>query len=320
MKYIVKRVICCLLITALLVIGYGCQIKQKKPIPQKANLTGKEPVISLYVHENGRVKRLKMEKYIEGVVAAEMDPKWPVNALAAQAILARTFTLKQIKDKGGVPRHKTDASTSIEEFQAYDPTKINDNVKKAVNLTRGQVVKYKGKYINAWFSACDGGIEASADEGLSFKKEKAPYIKAGVKDGCLKITVPENVKWTAEFPVDTVRSAVMKIMGTDPGTINSSNVSIFKKGPSGRAEILKIGKANVGGAALRLALGNDKMRSIYLDSISYNNGKIVMSGKGYGHGVGMCQWGSKKMAQEGKNPKEIINFYFKDVAVEQLWK
>ncbi len=296
----------------------GCAPQQqKKPLPERM---GAEPTISLYINETGQVKRIKMEEYIKGVVAAEMEPTWPVNALAAQAILARTFTLKQMKDKGGVPQRNTDASTSVEEFQAYDPARINDNVRRAVEMTRGEVVKYRGDYVNAWFSACDGGIQASATEGLAYKKEKTPYINVGVRDGCLAITVPENRKWTVSFPVETVRAAVRKITGTDPGRITAGNVSIARTGPSGRAEVLKIGKATVGGAALRLALGNDKMRSIFLDSISVRDGSVVMSGKGYGHGVGMCQWGAKKMAAQGKKPEDIIRFYFKEVTIDKMWK
>ncbi len=305
------------LVLAMVVVG-GCAPAAKKPY-KKTKVT-KEPIITLYINETGQKKRINMEEYIKGVVAAEMDPGWPVNALAAQAILARTFTMKQIKSKGGVPQHKADASTSVEEFQAYDVSRINDNVKKAVEMTRGQVVKYKGQFINAWFSACDGGEEASAAEGLAFFKEKTPYIKAGAKDGCLKVTLPENKAWTAKFPENIVVDAVRKISGKEPGPLTQSNVKVAKRGPSGRAETILIGKANVGGAALRLALGNDKMRSIYLDSLAYQGGQVVMAGKGYGHGVGMCQWGAKKMAQEGKKPQDIIKFYFKGVTVEKVWK
>lgn len=296
--------------------GVGCA-QQRKPLSEKM---GNEPTISLYVNETGETKRLKAEEYIKGVVAAEMDTDWPPNALAAQAILARTFTMKQIRDKGGVPKYGTDASTSVEEFQAYDPTKINNNVQKAVEMTRGEVVKYNGKYINAWFSACDGGTEASAAEGLAFRKEETPYIKAGVEDGCLAVTVPENKNWSVSFPLATVRSAVKQVTGSDPGEINSGNVAIAKKGLSGRAEVLKIGSASVGGAALRLALGNDKMRSIFLKDISVQGGNLVMKGKGYGHGVGMCQWGAKKMATDGKSPEDIIRFYFQGITIDKIWK
>ncbi len=309
-----------LFLCASIIIGLlaGCA-GAKKPLPPEKRDQGKEPTIKLYINETGETKNIKMEEYIQGVVAAEMDTKWPVNALAAQAILARTFTLKQIKDKGGVPKYNADASTSVEEFQAYDPSKINDNVRQAVKMTRGEVVKYKNDYINAWFSACDGGVEASAAEGLSYRKEETPYIKAGVKDGCISITVPENQKWTAKFPLATVRTAVQNVTGNDPGDINAGNVRIAKRGPSGRAETLKIGTQNVGGAALRLALGNDRMRSIFLEQVWIEGGNLVMTGKGYGHGVGMCQWGAKKMAAEGKTPEQIVEFYFKDITIEKEW-
>lgn len=316
-KIMLKRI--SLFLIAFLVLGVlgGCTQKQKKPIPQKNIRT--EPTISLYLNETGQVKQIKMEEYIQGVVAAEMAPDWPINALAAQAILARTFTLKQIKDKGGVPVHGTDASTSVEEFQAYNAGKINDNVRKAVQLTRGQVVKYQDDYIHAWFSACDGGTVASAAEGLAYHKDKTPYIRAGANDGCITITTPENKHWTATFPLSTVRAAVMKAAGRDPGEINSGNVGIVKKGPSGRAETIKIGRATISGPALRLALGSEKMRSIYLDSLSIQGGNLVLSGKGFGHGVGMCQWGARKMAQEGKSTAEIIKFYFDGISIDKIW-
>ncbi len=309
------RVAVLLALTFICGIMAGCTPKQKKPVPRQTA----EPTISLYVNETGQVKQIKMEEYLKGVVAAEMDTGWPVNALAAQAILARTFTLKQIKDKGGVPAHKTDASTSVEEFQAYAPAKINNNVRRAVQITRGEVIKYKGKYINAWFSACDGGTAASAAEGLAFHQEKTPYLKTGAKDGCLAVTVPENKKWTASFPLDSVREAVKKATGSDPGVIKPGNVAVVQKGPTGRAATIKIGRATVSGPALRLALGSEKMRSIYLDQVSVQSGQLVVKGKGFGHGVGMCQWGARKMAAEGKKPAEIINFYFRGINLEKIW-
>lgn len=315
----------CLAVFSITVLA-GCPGQTKKPLPgpggnrAEADKTGTEPTLTLYINETGERKKIKLEEYLKGVVAAEMDTSWPVNALAAQAILARTFTLKQIKTKGGVPQHKADASTSVEEFQAYDQTKINANVIKAVNMTRGEVVRYKGKYVNAWFSACDGGETASAAEGLAFHKEKTPYLKAGAKDGCMAVTEPENKSWTAGFPLDRVRAAVKQTTGRDTGTITAANVKVIKRGPSGRAETLKIGRATVSGPALRLALGNDKMRSIYIDKFAVEGNNLVMHGKGYGHGVGMCQWGAKYMASKGKSPEDIVRFYFRGVTIDKIWK
>ncbi|MCL6477984.1 MAG: SpoIID/LytB domain-containing protein [Peptococcaceae bacterium] len=277
-----------------------------------------EPTISLYNNQTGQKSNIKLEEYLAGVVAAEMEPAWPVNALAAQAILARTFTMESIASGRVKKLHGTDASTSVEEFQAYDPSRINDNVRKAVNITRGKVALYNGQFIKAWFSACDGGVEASAREGLAYTKTPTPYIRAGAKDNCLSITTPENKSWRAEIPLEKVRAVVREVSGNDPGAINT--VTITRRGPSGRAESIRLGNAEIGGPALRLALGSELVRSTFIDSASIEGGELVLKGKGFGHGVGMCQWGAKLMAAKGKSPEEIVKFYFKNIEIRDLWK
>lgn len=298
-------------------LAAGCT-RQQAPAPKPAQPLEDEPTISLFINKTGEKKNLKMEEYIQGVVAAEMDPKWPVNALAAQAILARTFTLENINAGRVKQLRGTDASTSVEEFQAYDPSKINDNVKKAVEQTRGEVVVYNNNPIHAWFSACDGGISASAEEGLAYTKDPTPYTKSGVQDGCLSITDPKNKSWEARIPVEQVRAAVQNATGKDPGAITAA--SIEKKGPSGRAEQIKIGNVSVGGPALRLALGSEKVRSMLLSDLRVEGGQLVLAGKGFGHGVGMCQWGARLMAEQGKSPEDIVKFYFNDVEIQKRWK
>ncbi|MDN5346474.1 MAG: stage sporulation protein [Clostridia bacterium] len=286
------------------------------PAPAKRPVVGKEPTISLYVKETGQTKRIKIEDYLQGVVAAEMDTSWPVNALAAQAILARTFTMKKIQ-QGGVKAHGTDASTDVEEFQAYAPEKINANVKRAVDLTRGKVVKYQGNYINGWFHASGGPrTAASAVEGLDYHKEKAPYIQSVMDPGWDR-TTPENKSWSATFSPQEIAAAARKISGQDPGPINS--IAIVEKGPSGRAYRLKIGRVTVSGPALRLALGNERLRSTLLTDIVVSDRGIIFRGQGYGHGVGMSQWGAKALAEKGKSPEEIIKYFFKGVTIEKAW-
>ncbi len=303
-------------ITALVAVTLlvSCRAQQK-PAPMKYDT---EPVISLFINETGERKNIKLEEYLAGVVAAEMDPKWPTNALAAQAILARTFTLENINSGRVRKLHGTDASTSVEEFQAYDPSRINDNVRKAVELTRGQVVLSNGEFIKAWFSACDGGVSASAKEGLSYTKTPTPYVNAGVKDNCLSITTGENKEWKAVIPLSKMRQAVKQVNGNDPGPVRS--VSIGRRGPSGRAETLKVNNLEIGGPALRIALGSDQVRSMLLKSVVVSNNNVVLTGRGFGHGVGMCQWGANLMARNGKTPHEIIYFYFKNIEIADLWE
>ncbi|MGI6065103.1 MAG: SpoIID/LytB domain-containing protein [Bacillota bacterium] len=308
-------------IILLALIVAGCPGQERKPqepdVQQRTQVYKEEPTISLYINETQKTEKIKIEKYLEGVVAAEMDPKWPDNALAAQAILARTFTLKKIKD-GGVKAHNTDASTDVKEFQAYDPSRVNDKVREAVQATRGKVLVYQGEYINGWFHADSGGITASsAVEGLAYKKEKAPYIHS-VKDPGFEITVPENKAWTAVFSSSEVREAVKATIGNDPGDLHEA--SIVETGPSGRATIVKINNVSLSAPALRLALDNEKMRSTLLEEFSVNDNSLLIRGKGYGHGVGMSQWGAKALADQGKKPEEIVRYWFKDVEIKNLWK
>jgi stage II sporulation protein D len=296
-------------------VSMGCSMQQRRPLEQKTN---QEPTISLFLAETGEKKQIKMEEYIKGVVAAEMDPTWSLNALAAQAILARTFTLERMKTTGGVPARGTDASTNVEEFQAYDPKRINDRVIRAVEKTRGEVVKYQGKYIKAWFFADGGGLTAaSAEEGLAYTKEPSPYVQC-VKDPGFAITTAENKGWRAVIPLSTVQKNIQKATGQDTGKISA--VQIIRRGPSGRVVTFKIGNVTVSGPALRLALGSEKMRSTLLTGFKISGNNLVIKGKGFGHGVGMSQWGAKALAEQGKTPEEIIKYFFKNIEVVKEWR
>ncbi|WP_309294772.1 SpoIID/LytB domain-containing protein [Desulfotruncus alcoholivorax] len=314
MRYI--KIIAALVVV--LGILWACNLNpQRKPLERVPGAPDKEPTISLYVNEKGTRENIKLEDYLAGVVAAEMEPTWSINALAAQAIVARTFTMENIQAGRVKKLHGTDASTSVEEFQAYDPSRINDNVRKAVKMTRGKVITYQNDYIKGWFSACDGGISASAQEGLGYNKGPTKYIKAGARDGCLAVTSPQNRDWHAEIPLDRVREAVKNITGTDPGDVNK--VKIVERGPSGRVTKIQIGSATVGGSELRLALGSEQVRSTLISRAEVQGNNLLLEGNGFGHGVGLCQWGSQKMANEGKDPEEIIKFYFRDVKIQKLW-
>ena len=319
-----------LLIALIVVLGFtisGCSMlnqAQKKPdqapdiqspVPQGQTVQGNEPDIMVFMHETNEKKTMKMEEYIAGVVAGEMKADWPVEALAAQAILARTFTMQAIEEKGGVPTRGTQASTDIKEFQAYNAKAVSENVKKAVEMTRGMVVTYQGKPIHAWFHASAGGITATAKEGLDFKDAEPPYIQSVQSPDEL---APADVqKWTASFTKKEVMDVLTK-MGKTVTSIDS--VEIDKKGPSGRATMMLINKdIEVSGPELRLALGSTKLKSLLVDKVEVSGDTISFTGKGYGHGVGMSQWGANKLATMGKTPQDIIGHYFKDITIEKRW-
>lgn len=285
------------------------------PAAQKQVVPGNEPDITVFMHETGEKKTMKMEEYIAGAVAGEMKSDWPVEALAAQAILVRTFTVQAIEEKGGVPARGTQASTDIKEFQAYDAKSVNDNVKKAIEMTRGMVVTYQGKPIHAWFHASAGGITATAQEGLDFKDAEPPYIQSVPSPDELAPADVQN--WTASFTKKEVMAVLTKLGKAAPSI---DSIEIGKKGPSGRAMTMLINKSiEVSGPELRVGLGSSKLKSMLIDKVAVSGDAITFTGKGYGHGVGMSQWGANKMATAGKKPEEIIGQYFKDVTIEKRW-
>ncbi len=302
----------------ILLAGGGCRWFQSSPqIPKEIRVKkGAEPTLKVYLHKTGEIKEVPLEEYIAGVVAAEMDPGWPVEALAAQAMLARSFTLQKIEEKGGVPEHGAHASTDIKEFQAYDSTRINDRVLQAVEKTRGEVFVYRGGFIRGWFHAYAGPKTALADEGLEFEGKNPPYIQIVSSPGG-KIIPETEGNWSASFSLATVQEAVGEVTGTDPGPITGAKVSAT--GPSGRATRITFNGTDVPAASLRLALGSTEMRSTMLDSLEISGETLAMSGTGYGHGVGMCQWGARALAEEGWPAEKIINYFFKGVEMVKLW-
>lgn len=276
----------------------------------------KEPQISVYIAEEDTVVTMPIEEYIAGVVAGEMEPTWPIEALAAQAIIARTFTLQKIAEDGGVPHRNAHASTDIEEFQAYSAADVTQRVKDAVKMTRGKVVCYKKQFIRAWFSAYAGPKTARADEGLNFEGGNPPYIH--IVDSPGKDIIPlEEANWSAGFPLEKIREVVRELTGEDPGYVE--NVDIKENGPSGRVKTFAVNGQEIPAPEMRLGLGSTEMRSTFIEKMYMDGGMLQMSGTGFGHGVGMCQWGARAMAEDGKSPEEIINYFYRDIEIVSLW-
>lgn len=284
---------------------------QPKPIPLRS-----EPVVRVYVNQTGNYVTLPMEEYIQGVVAAEMEPTWPVEALGAQAILARTFTLKRM-EQGGVPGHRADASTDPKEFQAYNPKAINDNVRLAVQATRGRVATYKGDFIEAWYHADAGGRTAAVpQEGINFKGT-APYVKS-VSDPGFSLSPSENRSWSVTMPWEEVRERIRACTGRDPGPTGVARIA--SQGKSGRAITVQLGNVIITGTDLRTALGTRAVRSTLFTDFAVRRGKLVIKGNGFGHGVGMSQWGARALAAKGRSAEQIVRYFFRGIRIESAWK
>ena len=303
-----------ILIVFIIVSLLGCSQKQESKMKgaQEGDKLEDEPTIRVEL-ENGQTKEMKLEEYVAGVVAGEMKKDWPKNAYGAQAIKARTFALRKIEDTAD-----NTISAQHEEAQAYKPENITDEIRSAVEMTEGQVVTYNGEYIKAWFHSSAGGETTSAKVGLNYKKAEPKYIKSVQSPDD---EAPADIKsWELNISTAELKEALQS-QGVTADQIQE--VKIKERDQTGRIKKLEIkhdqGTTEMHGADFRMAVGPDKLKSTKVETITKQGNGFVFKGEGYGHGVGMSQWGAYKLAQEGKTPKEIINYYFKDVKIEKIY-
>ncbi len=263
---------------------------------------------------DGQVKEMPIEEYVAGVVAGEMQKDWPENAYAAQAIKARTFTMKRLQET-----EDKAISTEHEEAQAYKPENITPEIEQAVQKTKGEVAIYQDNYIKGWFHSSAGGETTTAKVGLNYQKAEPPYIKSVDSPD---EEAPDDIKsWQVALTQQDIIK-VLKSAGEEASQV--SNLKIEEKDDTGRITKLKIthdqGTKVMHGADFREAVGPDKLKSTMVEEINKQGDKFVFSGHGYGHGVGMSQWGAYKLAKDGRKPEEIIDHYFKGVKIIKKWE
>lgn len=292
-KFVIFNIIFLLLVPCFAIFA-GCKNENQK--------------IKLYHTQTKQIETIAFEDYLAGVVAGEVDSSYPMEALKAQAVLARTFALKFLKEQKS-KYEGADISDDITEAQAFNKERVTDSIKKAVLQTRGKTIKFEGDYINAWFFSNAGGQTALLSEGLN-SQENLPYIKS-VKTG-ESAENSKNYSWTATFSKDEILSALRNL------GVSVSNISTFKtgeKGESGRCLTFIVGRKEVNASSFRLELGSTKLKSTLIDSIVVNSQSVTFSGRGYGHGVGLSQEYACILASEGKDYKQIIKFFFDGVSI-----
>ncbi len=273
------------------------------------------PLLRVYDVKDETIHTLSVEEYVPAVLAGEMAGDWPMEALKAQAILARTFVLQFVTEKESM-YEGADISTDIKEAQAYNADAVNDRIRQAVDETRGMVLSAGGALPYAWFHAHSGGLTARAKEGLDYEKAEPGYTQC-VK-GMENDEAPEEAaRWEASFTAEEVIAAA-----ADAGAKvdKLTGISIGERGESGRAMTLMISGKEVSAPAFRIAIGSTKMRSCLIESLRVEDGQVHMRGRGYGHGVGMSQWGAYAMAKEGKTAEEIVTHYFAGVTLGKAWE
>jgi stage II sporulation protein D len=151
-------------------------------------------------------------------------------------------------------------------------------------------------------------------EGLDFKDGNPPYIVSVQSD---ESQAPkEFTDWTGSFTTDEISTALNKMNGKTEDEVSS--FTIGKKGSSGRAETFVINGQEVSAPDFRTAMDPTKFRSTLITSLSFDGSTLKVTGKGFGHGVGMPQWGAFQMASSGKTAQDIIKYYFKGVSIVKV--
>jgi stage II sporulation protein D len=255
------------------------------------------------------VNELDIEDYLKGVIAAEIPPAWEFEALKAQAVAARTYAMYQKLTSGKRPFH----IFATVDSQVYDGTRgERPNAVRAVLETKGLVISYHGKTISAFFHADCGGHTEDAAELWGID---APYLK-GVDCDCQRIA--ENGVWEKRISVFSLADALRR-RGYGVGAV--SDLSIRDTTPAGRVKHVAIissgAQALVPGETFRTALGNTVIPSVFFE-LELSGQEAVFSGRGRGHGVGLCQWGAKEMAQRGHTFRTILSHYYPGTELKRI--
>lgn len=246
------------------------------------------------------VNEVPIEEYVKSVVKAEVGDNWPMEALKAQAVAVRTYAIYNILHSKNDVYDLTSTSLS----QIYKGKQSDPNVEKAVNATRGEIITHKNKPINALYHSTSGGQTELPEEifGKSY-----PYLTS-VKTEC---TSSPYYIWERRI-MNKELAATLSLDSID-------NITISKKTKTGRVKELKIASNDkeiiIDAKTFRKTLGWKKLPSTWF-SVSKKEKLFIFNGKGYGHGVGMCQWSAMEMAKKGESYKKILSLFYPDTTIQ----
>ncbi len=250
------------------------------------------------------VNFLPLEDYLKGVIKGEISPSWPIETIKAQVVACRSYALYSIS-----PDKLYDLTSGINDM-VYGGVYFEDKkINKAISETYREVLVRKGKIVPGFFSACCGGHT----EWASYVWKKAPKYFYGVK-----------CQYCKDSPYYHWRLRISKYsLSKHLGIKNIKDIKITSFTPSGRAKEIKvIGKDEdkiYDGNVFRKKIGYSLIHSTFF-KVRVGLFFVTFSGKGWGHGVGLCQWGAKKMGEKGYSYKEILNFYYPFAKVKKYEK
>lgn len=277
--------------------------KQVTPLNQDNKESLNKPIIYIDLLINNEKKQIPLEEYLVNVVGAEVPALFDMEALKSQAVASRTFALYQENTRGYVTTNDQ-AYNSLEELQQ----KWQDNyytylkrITDAVNVTKNQVITYNKKLIKSYFYAMSNGYTTTS---LSVFNETLPYLNT--------IMPTSDNETNTKFKVTkkVSKDEFCKTLNIACAALNINNIITDY---SNRIETISINKKTYTGIEIRKKFN---LRSTDF-TITVENNDIIFTTKGYGHGVGMSQYGANAMAKEGSNYKDILEYYYQGVTIEE---
>lgn len=252
---------------------------------------------------NGSIMQIPFEDYIVGVVAAEMPASFPIEALKAQAVVARTYANQRLS-KGLILTDSVSTQSYKDEGQlrsmwgsSYDT--YYSKIKSAVDATKNLSIYYNGNYIDAVYHSTSNGY---TEDAINVWGNSIPYLKS--------VASPWDTSATSYFRVEEKSEQVLlNTLGFS--LTNDTVVEIISRDASGRVAEVRIGDLVCDGVSLRNILG---LRSADFD-LEVKDGNLVVTTRGYGHGVGMSQYGAAGMAREGYSYIDILKHYYTGVSI-----
>jgi len=243
------------------------------------------------------------------VLPSEIPTNFELEAMKAQSIVARTYSyyfMQKYNDR----YFDVDDTTGYQVYNGFNPDYKIENIKKiykAIKETEGLIIKYNEEPIIAYFHANSGGWTTSGKEYFG-ENSNFPYLVS--KQDPYSVDMP-GYKW--EFEI-TIKEFCEKFNIDNTVDIKLEN---FIHNEKGFIEQFKNNKISINSKEIRKAIGYSKLKSEKFN-ISIKEDKLYFTGYGYGHGVGMSQWGAENMARKKKKFKEIINFYYPETKIESF--
>lgn len=248
------------------------------------------------------VNHVDLDQYLYSVLGAEMSPSWPIEALKAQAVAARTYALHK-KATGGTDIYDVGDTTK---WQVYKGVASEaQTTQEASNATTGEVMVYGGKVILAVFHSASGGHTENVED--IWTGDSLAYLR-GVPDYDIGAPV---YQWTKTFSAGEIGRRIGGV-----GTVSSMTAE--RTTPNGRIVTMLVrgsaGSKRVSGPDLRKVL---ELRST-LFTVSKSGGSFQLNGRGFGHGLGMSQWGAHNLAQQGTGYQQILSHYYQNATLSRM--